>query len=156
MRFLCVAALTSALAGCAGGAQQQTDNGPPPNARGLIAADRARLFKDPDSIRDAQIGTINSSMWGWQVCLRANAKNGFGGYGGQTTYIATIYRNGSPILLQAPTIYDICSSDIYSPFPEIEGGYTPPAPAVPPATAPNVRRAPKPAPVAAATPKPGA
>lgn len=118
--------LTATLAGCAGAGQQASDS-VPPNYREIILASRTTLFKDPDSVRDATLGTPQNSIFGWTVCMKANAKNGFGGFTGQETYRVVIYRNGNPPIMQAPTIYDGCGSDYYEPFHEIEGNYAPPA-----------------------------
>jgi hypothetical protein len=109
-----------ALAGCAA---TQTSDATPPDIRPTLVANRARLFKYPDSIRDAAIAPPHRHFLGWEACIRANGKNAFGGYAGLTTYTVLVYDNGSPPLLQEPTIYDGCMRADYRPFPEIEGGY---------------------------------
>jgi hypothetical protein len=54
------------------------------DAKKLILKNRTKLFKDPDSVRDAKIGPpftcLNGS--GNCICLEVNAKNSYGGYTG--------------------------------------------------------------------------
>jgi len=45
--------------------------------------------------RDAAISGPSKAMFSWRVCLKANARNGFGGYTGQTMYSVLIGRNGA-------------------------------------------------------------
>jgi hypothetical protein len=97
----------------------------PSNYKQQILSRKLDLWKDADSIKDAQIGTPHPNMMGWQVCVAANAKNSFGGYTGKQTFIAQIYRNGAPVILLEPTIYDSCGS--MSDFPELDGGYVAPS-----------------------------
>jgi hypothetical protein len=131
MRKIIGLSLAGVLAGCAG--MQGADTSFPTDYREIIARNQTTLFKDPGSVQDAQIGVPKSSMWGWQVCLKANAKNGFGGYTGQTMYTVQLYKNGNPPILLPSTIYDGCGSDYFVPFHEIEGGYVAPVPTPPPA-----------------------
>jgi hypothetical protein len=132
VRFSVGGAIVAAavLSGCA--AQQQSagiaEPDYPIDYQQQIIRNKANLFKDPDSIRDAAIASPTPSMMGWQVCMQANAKNSFGGYTGRQTFIVQIYRNGAPPILLPTTIYDSCSG--FVPFPEIEGGYVPPKPAI--------------------------
>lgn len=130
MRILRILALCAVplLAGCQTTAQGTADASYPADYRDLIVRNKANFFKDPDSIKDAMVATPTPNMFGWQVCLQANAKNSFGGYTGRQTHTVQIYRNGAPPIMQETTVYDSCSG--YMPFPEIEGGYVPPKPAV--------------------------
>ena len=99
MRFSGGGAIVAAavLSGCA--AQQQSagiaEPDYPIDYQQQIIRNKANLFKDPDSIRDAAIASPTPSMMGWQVCMQANAKNSFGGYTGRQTFIVQIYRNGA-------------------------------------------------------------
>jgi hypothetical protein len=137
MRNLGIVALCGVLGGCAGGAGQQSaaDASWPQDYREIIVRNKSTLFKDPDSVRDAMISGPSKAMFGWRVCLKANARNGFGGYTGQNMYSVLLYANGNPPLLQQTTIYDGCGSEYFEAFHELEGNYVPPAPA-PPAAAP--------------------
>jgi hypothetical protein len=87
MSKLIALALCGALAGCA---STQSASDFPTDYRETIAQNKSTLFKDPGSVQDAMIGVPKSSMLGWQVCLKANAKNGFGGYTGRTMYTIQI------------------------------------------------------------------
>lgn len=54
-------------------------------ARKLVIAERKRLFKDPESVRDAKIGQPYACPGGYGtdcICIEANAKNSYGGYTG--------------------------------------------------------------------------
>ncbi|MBB4391787.1 hypothetical protein [Bradyrhizobium sp. ERR14] len=54
------------------------------NAKRAILANKSRMFKDPDSVRDAAIGTVAPcpSGNGDCVCLELNARNSQGGMSG--------------------------------------------------------------------------
>lgn len=132
MRAILGMALALACAGCVSDGQGSSTTSDIPNDyRDMIARQKSTLFKDPSSVRDASIGYPKPSMMGWQVCLKANAKNGFGGYTGLNTYIVQLYRNGSPPILLPVTIYDGCGSDYYAPFAELNGDYVAPPPPAP-------------------------
>jgi hypothetical protein len=120
------------LSGCAS-VQTDPEQPPPTDYREQIVANKINFFKDPDSVRDAEIGTLRPNMFGWRVCLKANAKNAYGGYTGRLTSIVQFYRDGRPPAIMPPTIYDGCAQDAFTPFPEIEGTAKPrPAPAAKP------------------------
>jgi hypothetical protein len=137
MRLFGICSATLALCASLGGCvtDQTTADASWPADRGdyreIILNYKATLFKDPESVRDASIAAPTKSIFGWSICLKANARNGFGGYTGQNMYTVLIYNNGSPPLLQNVTIYDGCGSAYYEPFHELEGNYVPPAPAAP-------------------------
>lgn len=63
----------------------------------MIVAKKSEFWKDPDSIRGAKIGKL-ALCQGWTAgdcaCLSLNAKNSFGGYGGEKQY-AVIYTGQS-------------------------------------------------------------
>ena len=132
MRKLGFAALFAmGLSGC------QTDQAatsiPPPDYRAVILANKGLLWKDPDSIkaasiaaprRHAAVGLIPPM---WHVCVRANAKNAFGGYTGEKDMLVGMYDDGQPpkVIMADATGY--CDYP-HEPFPELEGGYkAPPA-----------------------------
>jgi hypothetical protein len=147
MRILECVVLCAALGGCAG--QQTTaDASWPTDYREIILRNKATLFKDPESVRDVAISGPSKSIFGWRFCLKANAKNGFGGYTGQTMYTVLLYSNGNPPILQPVTIYDGCGSEYFEAFHELEGNYVPPAPAPPQAAAPPLKRGKPKAPMA--------
>ena len=101
---------------------------PPPDARALILAHKGRLWKDPDSIKSASLASPRRHLgFMWHVCVRANAKNAFGGYTGEKDMLIGLYDDGR--------LPDVVMSDAdgycnypHEPFPELEGGYrAPPA-----------------------------
>jgi hypothetical protein len=129
--IVAVIGLSAMLCACAGVTPPESGE-PTPDFRAVLVANKGRLFKDPDSVRDASISPFKPAMFGWRACLRANSKNSFGGYTGLNTYSVLIYKNGSPPLVQEPTIYDGCGAEFYDEFRELEGNYVPPTVAPPP------------------------
>jgi hypothetical protein len=131
-------AVACASAATACGTLQDQSSTPPPDIRSTLVGNRARLFKDPDSIRDASIARPSRFLnLGWQVCIRMTGKNSSGGDTDLTTYTVIVYDNGVPPLLQKPTFYNDCISAYYQPFPEIEGGYVQPNTSQPSTTGAN-------------------
>mgnify|MGYP000863016744 CR=1 FL=1 len=118
-KYLFVAFAAVGLAGCAGTNASVSE--PPPDIRPAIVAHKSSLWKDPDSVRDAAIGPVTRGIFGWKACLRANAKNSFGGFTGLKSVIVQTYDNGSPPVILDATIYDACGSVPYTPFPEVNG-----------------------------------
>ena len=88
-------------------------------AKRVIAADNRRLWKDPDSVRDAGIGQpYRCPLGGTCVCVEVNARNGFGGRGGLTKHVIRISGGrAEPVGEAGP--YAPCGS--FAPFPEING-----------------------------------
>jgi hypothetical protein len=130
MRVVIATALALACSGCVtagGGPSSAASTEIPADYREQIAQQKSTLFKDPGSVRDAKIAHPEPSMMGWQACIKANAKNSFGGYTGLNMYVVQIYRNGSPPILLPTTIYDGCGSKHYAQFDELNGDYVPPA-----------------------------
>lgn len=107
-------ALASALAGCAAsGTQSGNSLAPEPpalsfdQAKQIVVAERGRIWKDPDSIRDARMGPPYKCTGGLAhiamapdacACVEANARNSFGGYTG-------VKRN--EVLFSGPRIVDV-------------------------------------------------
>lgn len=138
MRQWCMlAACAVALAGC------QTDGGgtataagspagpPPANYRQLAAAHVKSSFKDPYTIRDAEIAppklamgpSLNSDGFTtpWVVCMRANAKNSMGAYTGRKFTAIAISGDKVVNAWEAPEATGFLCADLaYQPFPEIE------------------------------------
>jgi hypothetical protein len=132
MRAIAIAAssLALGLGGC------QTDSAsipdrPPPDAKAAILAAKGSLWKDPDSIKSASITAPRRHTAGglippmWHVCLRANAKNSFGGYTGEKDMLIGMYDDGKPPSVVMADAAGYCDSP-HEPFPELEGGYKPP------------------------------
>lgn len=97
-----------------------------PDAKAVILANKGRLWKDPESVKNASITAPRRHMgFMWHVCVNANAKNSFGGYVGEKDMLIGLYDDGKPpsVLMANATGY--CDFP-HEPFPELEGGYTPP------------------------------
>jgi hypothetical protein len=70
-------------------------------ALSVIQARKSELFKDPSSLRDAAAtGTKRGSEGGTLICVRANARNELGGYGGIKNYLVWI-DSGKPYIVEA-------------------------------------------------------
>ena len=107
----------------------------PANYRALIAAHIDDIFKDPDSVRDASISAPKRGsgpylspqgfITPWIVCVRANAKNSFGGYTGKKLTAVIISRNAFVEAKGGPSEYGDLGSmwcadhQTYEPFPEL-------------------------------------
>ena len=97
-------------------------NIPPANTRtGLLAFLQNQLV-DPVGVRDAYITEPALQPIGTEpryfVCVRYNAKDGFGQYTGSRDYIA-IYFNAK-LTQYVPAPADPCRSAAYQRFPELE------------------------------------
>ena len=117
-----------ALAGCQTNEATTAAAPTPPDARAIILATKSTLWRDPDSIKNASISAPRRStgiLPMWHVCVRANAKNGFGGYTGEKDMLIGIYDDGR---LPSPLMADATGYCEYphEPFPELEGGYIAP------------------------------
>lgn len=132
-------ALTACLAGCVTtDAPAPADDPFPVNYRALIAAKKGDIFKDPDSVRDATISAPRRAsgpylspdgfVTPWITCVRANAKNSFGGYTGQQLTAVLISKNAVIDSKGGRGQYgDIGSAwcmdhQNYEPFPELTTG----------------------------------
>lgn len=81
---------------------------------------KARLFKDPESVRDASIGYPHRILPGiYRTCLEANGRGEFGGYSGLTTYWFHYNPYTSQVSLGPTGLYDSCGQ--MTPFPELSG-----------------------------------
>jgi hypothetical protein len=143
MRWILAAHAAAMLAAAFFVSSCVTSDAPPPaddpfpaNYRGLIAAHKSDIFKDPDSVRDASISapkrgsgpylSPNGFITPWIACVRANAKNSFGGYTGKQLTAVIISRNAFVEAKGGPSQYygDLGSMwcmdhQNYEPFPEL-------------------------------------
>lgn len=127
-RTFAIAALLAlpALSACQTEQQAAANDAPPPDAKSAILSSKGTLWKDPDSIKNASITAPRRHMgFMWHVCVKANAKNGFGGYTGEKDMLIGLYDDGKPpaVLMSDATGY--CAYP-HEPFPELEGGHKPP------------------------------
>lgn len=128
-----------ALAGCSTNTESLT---PAPGTaplgfedmKQLVLTNRSRIWKDPSSIRDPQIGQPFACVGGLAhiaampdvcVCVEANAKNSMGGYTGlKQNEILISGRQIVDILPPRGAFGDRCGR--MTPFPELVEGYSPP------------------------------
>jgi hypothetical protein len=103
-------------------------------AKAIILAGKSRYWKDPGSIQDARIGPVQSCHGGLAhvvalpnqcVCVEANARNGLGGYTGAHQSVFLFADRTVVDVLDKPRSQDVCEPA--QPFPELNGGYVPPA-----------------------------
>lgn len=109
-------------------------DGPPPVNYRTTSAEWVRAnFKDPFTIRDAEIAppkpgtgpSLNADGFKtpWIVCLRANAKNSMGAYTGRK--MTALAYSGERIVNSFDEAHYsgfVCQGASYQPFPEIEEG----------------------------------
>lgn len=90
----------------------------------MLAA-KGSLYKDPASIKGASItAPRRHAGWMWHVCVRANAKNSFGGYAGEKDMLIGLYDDGKPPDVIMSNAAGYCDYP-HEPFPELDGGYNP-------------------------------
>jgi hypothetical protein len=122
------AAAAVILAGCAARSVQQAPDQPPVPLIGLasvkkmILENRTRLFKDPDSIRDAKISEPITCPAGQNtcVCIELNARNSYGGYIGIHELMVHFLTPGNPEIFGGALgnlARPYCRN--YAPFPEL-------------------------------------
>jgi hypothetical protein len=80
-----------------------------PQALAIINAKKADLFRDPGSIRDAEATNTRASDGGTMICIKVNAKNELGGYGGRKSYLVWIDA-GKPYIVEAVDPNKQCGS----------------------------------------------
>lgn len=108
------------LAGCMTAAEQ-LDSQKPTTAivRKNIAEAARNELKDPYSIRDAEISWIMGGTQHTYVCVRANTRNGFGGYIGRNGY--TVFMNNDrPVNMTMNNAWCNNPKVKYERFPELE------------------------------------
>lgn len=109
------------LAGCSSGSREQLDL--PPNARGIIIANKSLLWRDLESIRNASIAAPLRHVDVWRVCVRLDTKGAFGVYTGERDYLVAIYGGSRPPELVMEDAALSCAAQPRVPFPELEGSY---------------------------------
>lgn len=127
MRLAAALAAAALLAGCQTDAGAPAAVATPPDAKAAILAAKSTLWKDPDSIKGASITAPRRHMnMMWHVCVRANAKNSFGGYAGEKDMLIGLYDDGrAPSALMADAT-GYCDFP-HEPFAELNGDYVPPS-----------------------------
>lgn len=98
---------------------------PPFNPKTMVLAYKGQFWKDPDSIKSASITTPVRRSGMWQLCVRANAKNAFGGYTGEKDNLIGYFDGHRPPEVLASDAQEPCAILPHEPFPELEGTYKP-------------------------------
>lgn len=138
------------LSGCAGGDRPESVASAAlsyDEMKALVLSERGTIWKDPESVRDAQIGNPYSCSGGLAhvgampnvcVCVAANAKNGFGGYtGSKRTELLIAGRRVVDTV--SPPREPTYSCGPMTAFPELNGNYV----AAPAAASPAAKKQPK-------------
>jgi len=109
-----------ALSGCMTGPEQLASQKPVTKAVRVAIAEAARdALRDPYSVRDAQISWIMGNATHNYVCVKANSKNGFGGYVGRMGYVVAM-SNGRPTGVYENTAWCRSPEIRYERFTELE------------------------------------
>ena len=95
-----------------------------PSIKKMILDNRARLFKDPDSIKDARISEPITCPAGRNtcICIELNARNSYGGYGGMGEMMVHFLTADTPEIFGGDLgelARPYCRG--YVPFPELNG-----------------------------------
>ena len=96
------------VAGCSN--SLRSADTPTLDTRSYVLANMKIIFKDPPSVRDLSVGPSSPELFGWSFCMQSNAKNSFGGYTGLITNTVYVYANGSPPMIQEPSVYTRCGT----------------------------------------------
>ena len=96
---------------------------PPPNARSLIMVNRATLWRDLESIKNASIAAPRRHPTGWRVCVRLDTKGPLGTYTGGRDYLVALYGADRRPEIVMEDVAAACAAEPHEPFPELEGGY---------------------------------
>ena len=144
--------LSVMLGSCAGGSVMPQQSSPAPtkqlissaDARRFVLAERSRLWKDPESIREARAGEpqfcthnvllpsgLFSEVQASCMCIELNAKNSYGGYTGIRRTIAVYLESGGFDTKDGGILgfQEMCAA--LTSFPEMNGGYVAPKPTGP-------------------------
>ena len=95
---------------------------PSASERGAVLAYVRNTWKDPYSIKDAEISDLVSTPVGQAVCVHANSKNSFGAYIGRT-YTSFVFKDGAVqrTTQDDPDCVRLARSGLtYRPFPQLE------------------------------------
>lgn len=111
---------TLAISGCSSG-RKNLDQ--PPDARGIVIAHRALLWRNLESIRNAAIAPPKHMAGLWRVCVRMNIRSTFGDATSPRQYLVALYGVAKPPEFLMEDAAAACAGQPYSPFPELEGGY---------------------------------
>ena len=112
-----------AAAGCSLGTENRAL---PPNARGIIIANKTLLWSNTDTIRNASISPLQRQAGVWQVCVRMTAIGPLGKPTQRDFLIALPGGGNQPELLMRDATA-ACANQAYAPFPELDGKYELPA-----------------------------
>lgn len=117
------AALVCALAagGCWSSGRENLDQ--PPNARGIVITNRALLWRNLETVRDARIAPPQRQAGVWRVCVRMTIKGPLGDTAGERDFVVALYGVAKPPELLIEDAAKACAGQPYVPFPELEGGY---------------------------------
>lgn len=123
MRFVIMAISALALAGCQTDGNLAGQSGPPANYKQTILDNKNRLWKDPDSIKNASIAAPipNGILPIWYVCVRLNAKNSYGGWAGEQDTAFMFRDDGTIEALPAGPSAMWCENKPHEPFPQLNG-----------------------------------
>jgi hypothetical protein len=94
----------------------------PPNARGIVIANKTLLWSNTNSIRNSSIAPLQRQAGVWQVCVRMTATGPLG-KPTQRDFLVALPGGGNPPSLLMTDATAACASQSYAPFPELDGKY---------------------------------
>lgn len=122
--YIASLALVALAAGCGTlGVIPQEQAGPlAENYKEVLKKYVQATFKDPDSVKDAEIAKpVPYRVFdrrGYVICYKANAKNSYGGYTG--TQILAVMMYGTEITSYGSSVCPQVNA-VYEPWPEVNG-----------------------------------
>lgn len=127
-RMLLMAVALAVLSGCQTGqstGNSNPDRAIPPDYKVKILAYAEKNFRDPYSLRSAEISDPKTIWVGMLfggnvpgICLRVNSKNRYGAYVGLHTF-SIAFQDGDVFLFDEP-LFASCSKATWNDFPELE------------------------------------
>jgi hypothetical protein len=99
------------------------NQGPPANIRGLIIANKALLWRNADTIRNASIAAPLRQDGLWRICVRMKVQGPLGTSNRERDFLVAVYGEGKPPELLMTDAAAVCATQPHSPFPELDSGY---------------------------------
>jgi hypothetical protein len=107
------------FAGCSLGTENLDQ---PPNARGIIIANKVLLWRNADTIRNASIAAPQRQAGLWRVCVRMRIIGPLG-TSPDRDFLVALYGVSKPPELLITDAAAVCAAQTYVPFPELDGSY---------------------------------
>jgi hypothetical protein len=120
LRFAATTLCALGAAGCSLG-NENLDQ--PPNARGIIIANKTLLWRNADTIHNAGIAPPQRQAGLWRVCVRMKINGPLGPSKADRDFLIALYGVSKPPELLVADAAAVCAAQPYVPFPELDGAY---------------------------------